>query len=51
MAATIVFYRIAENLEVSRVIEGLAPGPLQPLSGEYLDSHTLGAAADLDLMD
>ena len=45
----IVIYRVAPDLNVSRVLEGLAPGPLVPLTGDYLDSHTLGEAADLDL--
>ncbi len=44
----IVIYKVNANLEVKRVTEGLAPGPLQPLSGDYLDSHNLGAAVDID---
>lgn len=45
----IIIYRVTAKLDVTRVKEGLAPGPLVPLTGEYLDSHTLGGAADLDL--
>jgi hypothetical protein len=44
-----VIYRVTPDLVVTRVKEGLAPGPLAPLTGAYLDSHTLGEAADLDL--
>lgn len=29
--------------------EGLAPGPLEKVSGGYLDSHTLGMAADFEV--
>src|SRR3954470_9776207 len=45
----IVIYRVATNLDVTRVKEGFAPGPLVPLTGDYLDSHTTAEAADLDL--
>ena len=44
----IVIYKVSANLEVKKVTEGLAPGPLQPLSGDYLDSHNLGMAVDID---
>jgi hypothetical protein len=44
-----VIYKINRDLKVARVTEGLAPGPLQPLSGDYLDSHSLGQAADFDI--
>ena len=44
----IVIYKVSAKLEVKKVTEGLAPGPLQPLSGDYLDSHNLGMAIDLD---
>ena len=46
---TVVLYRLSKSLDVTRVLEGLAPGALQPISGDYLDSHTLGEAADIDL--
>ncbi len=45
-SAPIVIYRVSETLEVTRVKEGLAPGPLVPLTGAYLDSHSLGLAVD-----
>lgn len=48
-SATIAIYRLSKDLEVTRVMEGLAPGPLQPISGEYLDSHALGQAADMSV--
>jgi hypothetical protein len=44
-----VIYKIGADLKVTRVAEGLAPGPLQKLSGDYLDSHTLGMAVDMDV--
>lgn len=45
-SASLVIYRVSETLQVTRVKEGLAPGPLVPLTGVYLDSHTLGLAVD-----
>jgi hypothetical protein len=48
-SAPIVLYRLGKNFEVTRVREGLAPGPLVPVGGAYLDSHTLGEAADLTI--
>ena|SRR5579863_880901 len=45
----IVIYKVSADLEVKKVTEGLAPGPLQPLSGDYLDSHNLGMAVDFEL--
>lgn len=44
---TIVFFQLDKELKVKRVFEGLAPGPLLPVSGQYLDSHTIGMAVDL----
>lgn len=44
---TVVLFKVSKDLRVKRVVEGLAPGPLVPVSGDYLDSHTLGMAADL----
>lgn len=43
---TIVIFKVTKDLQVQRVMEGLAPGPLQPLSGKYLDSHELGEGVD-----
>ncbi len=45
---TIIIFQVDDEMNVSRVVEGLAPGPLQPISGEYLDSHTLGQAVDFN---
>jgi len=45
----IVIYKVSTNLLVKKVTEGLAPGPLQPLSGDYLDSHNLGMAVDMEV--
>ncbi len=48
-SATIVIFRVDKELVVTRVKEGLAPGPLVPLSGTFLDSHSTGHAVDLTL--
>jgi hypothetical protein len=48
-SAPILIYKVTSDLRVSRVAEGLAPGPLQLLSGDYLDSHNLGQAADFEI--
>lgn len=45
-SATIVIFRVDKSLQVTRVKEGLAPGPLVALTGEYLDSHALGMGVD-----
>jgi hypothetical protein len=46
---TIIIFKVSKDLRVSRVIEGLAPGPLIPVTGDYIDSHTLGDAMDLTI--
>lgn len=43
---TIVFYQLSGNFEVTRVIEGLAPGKLVPVSKQYNDSHMVGSGID-----
>ena len=48
-SAPIVIYKVDADLNVTRVSEGLAPGPLQKLSGDYLDSHNLGQAVDFEI--
>ena len=48
-SAPIVLYKLDENLKVRKVVEGLAPGPLQKISGEYLDSHVLGTGVDFSV--
>lgn len=48
-SATIVLFKVSKELKVTRVIEGLAPGPLVRLTGELIDSHTLGVGVDLTL--
>jgi hypothetical protein len=47
-SAPILIYRVSPDLKVMRMVEGLAPGPLQPLSGDYLDSHNLGMGVDFE---
>lgn len=49
-SAPIVIYKIDSDMKVTRVPEGLAPGPLQKLSGDYLDSHSLGQAVDMEVL-
>lgn len=46
---TVVIFHVDKHLKVTRVIEGLAPGPLEPLTDDYLDSHSLGMAADFQM--
>ena len=48
---SIILFRVDKEMKVTRVVEGLAPGPLIPVSGEYLDSHTLGAGIDLEFQN
>lgn len=48
---TVVIFQVSKNLKVRRVKEGLAPGPMQPLSGDFLDSHTLGMGVDASLTE
>jgi hypothetical protein len=48
-SAPVVIYKIDTDLKATKVAEGLAPGPLQEVSGDYLDSHTLGQAADFEI--
>src|SRR6266581_5586073 len=50
-SATIVIYQVSSKLEVVRVTEGLAPGPMKAVTGEFLDSHVLGMAVDFDIGD
>jgi hypothetical protein len=45
-SAPILIYKVSSDLKVTRLTEGLAPGPIQPISGDYLDSHNLGMAVD-----
>jgi len=46
---TIIIFKVSKNLKVTRVIEGLAPGPLVPLTSDFIDSHTLGDAVDFTI--
>jgi len=50
-SAPVLIYKVTTELKISRIAEGLAPGPLQPLTGDYLDSHTLGQAVDFEIKD
>lgn len=48
---TITIYQIDANNKVSRITEGLAPGPLIALDPEddYFDTHTTGTAIDMQI--
>jgi hypothetical protein len=49
---TVALFRLKQEgarYQASRVREGLAPGPLRPLTGRFHDSHALGLAEDLRL--
>lgn len=46
---SIIIYKVSPTLELTRVTEALAPGPLQKLTGDYLDSHNIGMAADIEV--
>lgn len=50
-SASVMIYRVSPEGELARVTEALAPGPLQKISGEYLDSHGTGNALDFSLPD
>lgn len=45
---SILIYQLRDE-KVVRVTEGLAPGPLVPVDGEFLDCHTLGLGIDVTL--
>ncbi len=46
---TIAFYRITPEHKISRIIEGLAPGPLVQAGDYYIDSHTIAMAVDFSV--
>lgn len=48
-SASVMIYKLSPEGEPARVTEALAPGPLQKISGEYLDSHKTGSALDFSL--
>jgi hypothetical protein len=48
---TIVIFRVDNKMNVTRLTEGLVPGPLVPVSGEYLDTHHTGHGVDLTTGD
>ena len=48
---TIVLFKVDNNMNVTRITEGLAPGKLVPVTGDYLDSHTGGHGVDLSIGD
>jgi hypothetical protein len=47
----IVIYLISKKNKATRVREGLAPGDLVPVSGDYLDSHTLKIKDEVQSID
>ncbi len=44
---TLIFFRRTADGTLSRIVEGLAPGPLTPLSGRLKDSHTQRVGVDM----
>jgi len=48
---TIVLFQISQDYGVRRIKEGLAPGPLVPVTGNYIDPHTLGGSVDFTIED
>lgn len=46
MPSIIIFTR-NKNRKLHRVKEGLAPGPLMPITGDYIDSHVLRYGIDI----
>jgi hypothetical protein len=48
---TIIFFRQLPNGGLERVLEGLAPGDLVPVSHTQMDSHVLGVGADMIVGD
>ena len=44
---TILVYRRSSSGQTERLYEGLAPGRPVPVSGRFVDSHTLGIGVDL----
>ena len=45
-APTVLIYTLDAKNKVTRVIEGLAPGPVQRVSGRLVDMHVTGQAID-----
>jgi hypothetical protein len=45
-SASVIIYKVSPELEITRVTEGLALGPLQKVSANYIDSHGIGEAVD-----
>ncbi len=50
-SASVAIYRVSPESGITRVTEGLAPGPVEKISGDYLDSHETGQAVDFTLGD
>jgi hypothetical protein len=46
---TIMIFKVDNEMKVTRITEGLAPGKLVPVTDEYLDSHATGYGIDLTI--
>jgi hypothetical protein len=46
---TIMIFKVDNKMKVTRITEGLAPGKLVPVTGEYLDSHAIGHGIDMTI--
>jgi hypothetical protein len=44
---TIMIFKVDNEMKVTRITEGLAPGKLVPVTDEYFDSHATGYGIDL----
>lgn len=44
---SIIIFTRDKRGKLSRVKEGLAPGPLVAVTGDYIDDHTLGVGVDM----
>jgi len=46
---SIIIFTRNKRGKLIRVKEGLAPGPLVPVTGDYIDDHTLGVGVDMTI--
>src|SRR5881409_4371926 len=44
---TVLVYTYDPQRGASRILEGLVPGRLQPISGRFVDDHTMGFGVDM----
>jgi len=44
---SIIIFQVNNKMHVTKVIEGLAPGNIKLISGDFIDSHTIGEGVDI----